>query len=179
MILQKENKVLRAIAKPVADFHSPGLKTLISKMAEAMFKEPDGIGIAAPQIGESLRVFLVSGEVMRLDEKSRPSSKSGFESPKKSDFIPCRDFLVFVNPQIKKFSVKKNKDVEGCLSVRGFYGEVTRPEKLNVEYFDEAGKKYSRGVSGLFARVIQHEVDHLNGALFVDKAKNVRKLKDV
>src|SRR3990167_10142839 len=178
MILQKENKILRAIAKPVADLRASGLKELIFKMAEVMFKEPDGIGIEAPQIGESLRIFLVSGEVMRLDKKIRPSSKSDSGSPKKSDFIPGLDFLVFINPQIKKFSVKKNKDVEGCLSVRGFYGEVTRPEKLNVEYFDETGKKHSRGFSGLFARVIQHELDHLNGMLFIDKAKNVKKLKD-
>ena len=168
MILQKESKVLRAIAKPVANFRASGLKELISEMAEAMFKEPDGIGIAAPQIGESLRVFLVSAEVKRID-----SGEPHDASKKKS-----KDFLVFINPQIKKFSAKKSKDVEGCLSVRGFYGEVTRPEKLNVEYFDETGKKHSRGASGLFARVVQHEIDHLNGVLFIDKAKNVKKLKD-
>lgn len=178
MILQKDNLVLREIAKPVSDFQSPGLKALIAKMADAMFKEPDGIGIAAPQIGESLQIFLVSVEVLKLDGKSGPSSKSGIKSQKKANFTPGLDFLVFLNPKIKKFSIKKSKDIEGCLSVRGFYGEVTRPEKLNVEYFDENGYKHSRGVSGLFARVIQHEVDHLNGMLFIDKAKNIRKLKD-
>ena len=178
MILQKENMVLREIARRVSDFQSPGLKSLIVKMADAMFKEPDGIGIAAPQIGESLQIFLVSAEVLRLDGKSKLPSKSDFKTPKKTAFIPGQDFLVFLNPKIKKFSVKKNKDVEGCLSVRGFYGEVTRPEKLNVEYFDETGKKHSRGVAGVFAREIQHEDDHPNGVLFLDKAENVRKLKD-
>lgn len=168
MILQKENKVLREKAGAVQDFHSKELKQIISKMAEAMFKEPDGIGIAAPQIGESLRVFLVSGEVLRMDAGE-------IHDPKKKQ---PKDCLVFINPQIKKYSVKKTKDVEGCLSVRGFYGEVTRAEKLNIEYFDETGKKHSRGVSGLFARVIQHEVDHLEGTLFIDKAKNVRKLEN-
>ena len=181
MIIQKDNKALRKSAEEIADIKSTDIKTLIKKMAEAMFAEPDGIGIAAPQIGVSLRIFLVAGNVLRMDAKSQagktqPSSKSDF--PGKSDFFPggARDFLVFINPIIKKYSVKKANDIEGCLSVRGLYGEVIRPEKLTVEYFDENGKKQKRGASGLLARVIQHEVDHLNGILFIDKAKNLRKL---
>ena len=60
--------------------------------------------------------------------------------------------------------------------MRGVYGEVKRCEKVTVEYFDESGKKHARGASGLLARVIQHELDHLNGVLFIDKAKNIKKL---
>jgi|SRR3989344_1055828 len=167
MIVQKENKVLRKSAQNVGDPASAGIKTLIEKMAKAMFREPDGIGIAAPQIGESLRVFLVAGEVIsstteELRQKGKPAEQT---------------YVAFINPVFKKVSVKKNKDVEGCLSVRGIYGEVTRPEKLTIEYFDEHGKKHSRGASGLFARVIQHEMDHLEGTLFIDKAKNVHKIQ--
>lgn len=166
MIVQKENKVLREIAEKVDDIKSAEIKTLISRMAEAMFREPDGIGIAAPQIGESLRVFLVAGEAIsstseELRQKGKPAEQT---------------YTAFINPVFKKVSAKKDKDVEGCLSVRGIYGEVTRPEKLTIEYFDEHGKKHSRGASGLFARVLQHEMDHLEGTLFIDKAKNVHKI---
>lgn len=164
---QEENKVLRETAENVADAKSAEIKALIGKMAEAMFKEPDGIGIAAPQIGESLRIFLVAGEVVSsTSEELRQKGK-----------VEDRNYLVFINPVFKKVSAKKSKDVEGCLSVRGIYGEVTRPAKLTIEYFDEYGKKHSRGASGLFARVLQHEMDHLEGTLFIDKAKNIHKVK--
>lgn len=159
MILQKENKILREKAKRINDPKSSEIKVLIKKMAEAMFAEPDGIGIAAPQVGFGLRIFLVAKDILRKRK--------------------IADFLVFINPIIKNTSSKKGKDVEGCLSVRGYYGEVARPEKITVEYFDESGKKHIRGASGLFARVIQHELDHLEGILFTDKAKNIEKLLDI
>ena len=152
---QEENKILREKAEKIDDPKSSELKVLIKKMAEAMFKEPDGIGIAAPQIGKSLRIFLVAKDM------------SGAEKRKK-------EYLVFINPILKNTSSKKNKDMEGCLSVRGYYGDVARPEKITVEYFDESGKKHIRGASGLFARVIQHELDHMEGILFIDKAKNIK-----
>ena len=167
MIVQKDNKVLRMEAKEVDEIKSPDTKTLIAELAKAMFAEPDGIGIAAPQIGISLRVFLVASEVLATPtEELRKKGKN-----EKGGFI------TFINPTFKKMSAKKNKDMEGCLSVRGIYGEVTRPEKLTIDYFDEHGKKHSRGASGLFARVLQHEMDHLNGTLFIDKAKNMHKVK--
>jgi len=165
-IIQKDNKILRASAKPVADATSKEIKKIISFMAEAMFKEPDGIGIAAPQVGENLRIFLIAKDVLTPEKLNDP------------DYIKnrSREYLLFINPVLKKHSAKKSKDLEGCLSVRGEYGEVTRPEKVTVEYFDEHGKKRTRGASRLLARVIQHEIDHLNGVLFTDKAKNLRKL---
>lgn len=167
MIIQKDNKILRRIAEKIADITSANTKTLISKMAETMFNEPDGIGIAAPQIGESLRVFLVAKDLLSMNIDVRDAK------PKKRNI----DYITFINPDLKKISQKKDKDIEGCLSVRGIYGEVARSEKLTIEYFDETGKKHQRGASGLLARVIQHEVDHLNGVLFIDRAKNIRKLK--
>ena len=156
MILQNENKILREKAEKIDDPKSSEFKVLIKKMAEAMFKEPDGIGIAAPQIGKNLQIFLVAKDM------------SGAEKRKK-------DYLVFINPVLKNTSSKKNKDMEGCLSVRGYYGDVLRPEKITLEYVDELGKKHQRGASGLFARVIQHELDHLDGILFIDKAKNIKR----
>lgn len=163
MILSKENKILREKAKAVENPRSPEIKKIVAKMAEAMFNEPDGVGIAAPQIGESLQVFLVAKDF--LDPMASVKSKSDKRK---------KDFMVFMNPSVKKFSQKKANDIEGCLSVRGVYGEVARSEKLNIEYTDENGKKHARGASGLLARVIQHEVDHLNGVLFIDKAKNLK-----
>lgn len=156
MILQKESKILRGKAKNVDDPKSSEIKALIKKMAEAMFAEPDGIGIAAPQIGAGLRIFLVAKDILQGRKTA--------------------NFLVFINPVLKKTSSKKDKDTEGCLSVRGYYGEVMRPEKITVEYIDEVGKKHTRGASGLFARVLQHELDHLEGILFIDKAKNLEKM---
>src|SRR3989338_8088790 len=151
MILQRENKILREKAKRIGDLKSPEIKVLIKNMAEAMFAEPDGIGIAAPQIGLSLQIFLIAKNMGAAEEREK------------------KDYLVFINPILKKMSRKKIGDVEGCLSVRGLYGEVLRAEKITVEYFDESGKKRRRGASGLFARVIQHELDHLAGILFIDK----------
>lgn len=165
MILQKENKTLREIAKEIKDFKSPETKLLIGKMVTAMFGELDGIGIAAPQIGISKKIFLVAKDVL-YPENLELAVKN--KEPRK------KEYFVFINPTIKKMSTKKVKDVEGCLSVRGIYGEVVRPEKVTIEYFDELGNKKTRGASGLLARVIQHEIDHLGGILFIDKAKNAK-----
>lgn len=169
---QEENKILRKTAEMVADIKSADIKALIEKMAEAMFNEPDGIGIAAPQIGESLRIFLVAQDFLGEKPSFKDLQKPGFPGSKKD--AREKDYLSFINPVIKKLSQRKEKDIEGCLSVRGLYGTVLRSEKLTIEYFDEAGKKHHRGASGLLARVIQHEIDHLNGVLFIDKAANIK-----
>lgn len=165
MILEKENKILRKKSQEINNLDSKELKTLIKKMADAMFGEPDGIGIAAPQIGENKKIFLVAEDVLNPEVFSEENKE------KRS-----KKYLVFINPKIKKTSSKKAKDIEGCLSVRGLYGEVLRPEKITVEYTNEYGIKQIRGASGLFARVIQHEMDHLGGILFIDKAKNLKKM---
>ncbi len=159
MIVQKNNKILREQARDVVDIASVDTHDTIRKLAEALFKEPDGIGIAAPQISISKKIFLVAKEV--IDEQSLEKMSGAYET--------------FINPVFKKVSIKKSKDTEGCLSVRGIYEEVARPEKVVVEYTDKNGKRQSRGASGLFARVLQHEMDHLNGVLFIDKAKHIKK----
>lgn len=169
MILEKENKILRSISEEVKNLKSRETKLLIEKMAGAMFNEPDGIGIAAPQIGILKKVFLVAEDVIFPERFST----------KENGKTRTKNYLVFINPVIKKLSSKKVKDVEGCLSVRGIYGEVLRPEKITVEYFDASGNKKTRGASGLLARVIQHEMDHLDGMLFTDKAKNLTRHESV
>ena len=177
-IALKNDPVLRKKAAPVAieEFGSHNLVKTTAAMAEAMFQEPDGIGIAAPQIKIPKQVFLVAADVLnpvQLNERIQTSNKTGAG---KSRHFTSDDYLVFINPKIEKYSQKKSKDIEGCLSVRGIYGEVTRSEKIVVQYYNVNGKRLSRGASGLFARIIQHEVDHLNGTLFIDKANNIQKI---
>ncbi len=173
-IVQKGTPVLRQKVKMVEKFDSPALMKVIAEMAEALFKEPDGIGIAAPQIGLGIALFLVAADV--LDPKAL--EKRLEESKRKIPFkISSSDYLVFINPSFEKLSTKKLVDVEGCLSVRGLYGKVTRPEKATIVYYDEHGNKKRRGAGGLLARVLQHEMDHLNGVLFIDKAKDVQKIE--
>jgi peptide deformylase len=158
-IVQKENEILRKKTESVKNFTSGENQSLIKKMADAMFGEPDGIGIAAPQVGVSKKIFLVAEDILYPER---------FGNEK----LMTKKYLVFINPSIKKTSSKKARDVEGCLSVRGIYGEVARPEKVTIEYFDEVGNKKTRGAANIFARVIQHELDHLNGILFIDKTRN-------
>ena len=84
--------------------------------------------------------------------------------------------LIFINPEIKKLSHKKQWLSEGCLSVKGIYGKVQRSEKVTVKAFNEKGEIFSRGASKLLAQTIQHENDHLDGILFCDKAKDLEKI---
>lgn len=158
-IIQKENKVLRQIAKevPFREIKSRKIKDIIKKMSEVLAVSENGAALAAPQIGESLRIFIVDKDAL-LPRKA--------EKKQKQKVVPW----IFINPVIKKISKKKQIVPEGCLSVNGIYGTVKRAEKLTIEACDENGKKFTRGASGLLAQIIQHEVDHLNGILFIGKA---------
>jgi len=170
IILQKENKVLREPAREVHNIKSAKVQLLIREMADAMFKEPDGVGIAAPQIGESLKLFLVAKDALALHAA---------DGAHKTQKERKKEYLVFINPVLKNSSRKKINDIEGCLSARWIYGEVARHEKVTVEYFDEHGECHHRGASGLMARIIQHEIDHLNGVLFIDRAKNLKTISNL
>jgi len=168
-IVQKNNKILRGIAKEVAlkDIGGKKIKEIIKNMSEALNSKKEGVAIAAPQIGESLRIFIVDGNIWKLKEKifSLDSKK-----------IPPAPPVVFINPVLKKISKKKQLVNEGCLSVEGVYGSLKRAEKITIEAFDENGKKFVRGLSGLLAQIVQHEVEHLNGILFIDKAVKLEKI---
>lgn len=167
-IVQRENPVLRKSAKAVKkeDIVSKSVKDAVRKMKEALHSQKDGVAIAAPQIGISLRIFVVSKNIFD-DEKLR--KLSNIRSGTGKD-------MVFINPEITKVSKKKIWLPEGCLSVRWLYGEVKRADKATISAYDETGKKFTRGASGLLAQIFQHETDHLDGVLFTDKAKNLAEL---
>jgi peptide deformylase len=151
-IITDGHPTLRKVAKKVdpADIADPMFQQLLDDMFETMYAAP-GIGLAAPQIGVSKRIFTV--DLQDDDDAHGP--------------------LVVINP---KFTVTEGEveSVEGCLSVPGMVGDMTRFEHVVCTGLDRDGKKISLDGTGLFGRCLQHEVDHLDGVLYIDKAKNVR-----
>lgn len=115
-------------------------------------KEKDGIGLAAPQVGKNIRIIAV-------DTKNGP--------------------ICMINPEITKKSIRKEWDEEGCLSVPGVYGKVKRHKKITCRFINKEGNLEKINANGLFARVIQHEVDHLDGVLFTDKAKTIQEVEEL
>lgn len=160
-IVQQEAAVLRQQAQevPVGKIASPETKKVLKAMSAALAKEEDGVAIAAPQIGVGLRIFVVSGRLITEEGEK------------------LKDDLIFINPVIKSASKKKVAMDEGCLSVRWLYGKVQRADKATVEAYDEQGKKFTRHGSGLWAQIFQHEIDHLDGILFIDKASDLTEMK--
>lgn len=144
-------EVLREKAVPVAEI-TDEIRTLISDMFVQM-KLSDGIGLAAPQIGKSLRLFVVQAD----DDVER----------------------AFINPQIIETSTELCSYEEGCLSVPKYYEEVVRPERITVQALNERGRRFTLEADGLLARVIQHEYDHLDGILFIDRIAPDKKDKIV
>lgn len=165
--VDRESPVLREVALPVSekDFGSKKIEDIVKKMQKALHAEEDGVAIAAPQIGVGLRIFVVAGSAVLLAKRKSGETDEGKEAP---------EDLVFINPEIIKVSRQKKKMEEGCLSLRWLYGQVLRHEKVTIKAYTEAGKAVNVGASGLLAQIFQHEIDHLNGILFTDKAENVR-----
>ena len=179
-IFQKEAPVLREIAEPVnpKDFGSPRLQKILVDMAIALEKEEDGVAIAAPQIGVPLRIFIVSHRAFDIEDEQGgglPLEKGTLRKEREIKKSKHKN-LVFINPEIIKLSRKKIWVPEGCLSVRWLYGEVSRADKATIRAYDEKGKVFTRGGSGLMAQIFQHETDHLNGTLFIDTARNLEKI---
>ena len=170
-IVQKENKVLRKIADkvPVEAISSRKIKTIIRRMIKALDSQEDGVAIAAPQIGAPLSIFVVSGKVFEIMDGK---NEEEIEKKKTKD-------ITFINPTIVKLSREKEEVEEGCLSVRYLYGKVSRSNKAIVEAYDETGKEFTKGSTGLLAQIFQHETDHLNGILFIDKAKSLEEIPPV
>jgi peptide deformylase len=162
-IVQKGDPVLRGIAHEVPPSHitSHKIQDIIQRMQTAMHGEDDAVAIAAPQIGEPVRIFIVSGKVFIQDY---PDIIPG---------MPIPDDFICINPKILKLSRRKKKMPEGCLSVRWLYGNVSRSIQTTVEAYNEKGEKFTRGASGLLAQIFQHEIDHLDGILFIDKAEDI------
>jgi len=139
--------ILRQKSKDLtaAELQSKEIQQLISDMQKTMSAK-DGAGLAAPQVGHNIKVIVIN-------------TKDGD--------------LVLVNPKILRKSWKKDLQEEGCLSLPEIFGLVKRSIKINVIGLDETGKKMKFKASGYFARVLQHEIDHLDGTLFIDKATKI------
>ncbi len=159
---EQDNPVLRSIALPVPidDIQSAAIRSLIKDMRALLLKEEYGVALAAPQVGESVRIFIVSGRALARSEQDEDDE---------SEPTPLPD-QIYINPELTSVSRKKLDKHEGCLSVRGRWGMVPRSEKATVRAYDENGKHFTRGASGFLAHIFQHEMDHLEGILYTDKA---------
>jgi peptide deformylase len=149
-ILILPDKRLRLLSKPVAKIDA-ATKQLVEDMFDTMYDAP-GIGLAAIQIGEPRRI--VTMDLAKKDEPKEPQ--------------------VFINPEILSKSGDKNVHEEGCLSIPEYYEEVERPAAVRIRYLDLDGKQHEVDADGLLATCIQHEIDHLDGVLFID---HISKLK--
>ena len=169
-IIQTGNPILRkiSVAVPLGKIKSPEIKSIIAKMKAAINSQADAIAISAVQIAEPVRIFVISKKVFKIADNGL--------TPTQEKSADTRHDLVFINPKIIKVAKKKQELEEGCLSIRYVYGKVLRPEKALLEAYDENGKKFSRGFSGLFAQCVQHETDHLNGILFTDIAEDLHEI---
>src|SRR3989344_9138384 len=158
------------------DITASKIQTLLNGMKETLKNTPDGVGLAAPQIGENLRIFIVSEEAEEIDRATKKGyTRRHTVSAEKIEERPYEkrewNYYVFINPVVQKTSRRMRKGAEGCLSVPGKFGVTRRHEKITLEAYDEHGNKFIRGASNFFAQVVQHELDHLEGILFIDKAE--------
>jgi peptide deformylase len=150
-ILTEPNKILREVSKPVEKVGDEE-RRLMDDMLETMYAAP-GIGLAAIQIGIPKRIIVM--DISRDQDKKEP--------------------MYFVNPVIKNKNIQKATYEEGCLSVPDQFAEIERPNACEVEYLDYNGKKQSLEADGLLATCIQHEMDHLEGILFIDYLSKLKK----
>ena len=150
IIIAPDQRLLK-VSKPVKDINRE-VKLLLDDMLETMYKS-NGIGLAAPQVGILKRLI-----VMDCNDQNKK-----------------RNPLKFVNPEIVKISSDKTESEEGCLSLPTQFAKVERPSYIEVTYQDENGKKMNKNFSGLEATCLQHEIDHLNGKLFVDHVSRLKK----
>ncbi|MDJ0900024.1 MAG: peptide deformylase [Xenococcus sp. MO_188.B8] len=142
------DRVLRQPAKRVAKVDD-SIRILVKEMLQTMYSN-DGIGLAAPQVGVNKQVIVID---CQLDKPEVPA-------------------LVLINPKITRSSSQVCSGEEGCLSIPGVYLDVIRPSAIEVSFKDENGKPQKIQAKDLLARVIQHEMDHLNGVMFVDRVEN-------
>ncbi len=148
-----DNPILRKKARPVTNFDDD-FQELIDNMIETM-REANGVGLAGPQVNQPLRVTVVE-TLPEYDDDGNPIEGS-------------RELFVLVNPKIVAESPKMVDGVEGCLSIPGWVGEVERHESVRVRAQDRQGNKIRLRLSGWTARIAQHEIDHLDGILYIDR----------
>jgi len=165
------NPALRSVSKevPSADIGSAHLTKFIAELKALLAKEEFGVALAAVQVGEPVRLFIVSGKALARGARNAPDEKKKTVVSSVAADEPSTD-QVFINPRLLKLSRGRKNKHEGCLSVRGKWGEVPRAEKATLRYIDETGKAHERGAAGFLAHIFQHEMDHLEGVLYTDKA---------
>lgn len=147
-IITKPNKILTQPSEPIKDLNDPEIQALVTDLIETIKSDQNAAGLAAPQIGENKCIFVV----------------------KKPETNKVR---VFINPKITHRGNKKSLQQEACLSVPGKAGLVKRAKKVIVKAYNQEGEKFKITAKGFLAQVIQHEFDHLQGTLFIDKAEKV------
>ena len=174
-LVSRSHPALHKKAKSVEEFTHPRLLRLISGMKEIMMQYR-GIGLAAPQIGKSIRVFVVDRELIKKSEEENDSTKLR----RLKRLFKKKQPDVFINPVIRSISGKGFLLEEGCLSISGIFGTVPRAREIVVEALNERGRKFKVRATGLYAHVLQHEIDHLNGALFIERVVegSLHKLKN-
>jgi peptide deformylase len=150
-ILKLPDKRLRLVSEPVKGIDA-GIRALVDDMFETMYAAP-GIGLAGIQIGAAKRV--VTMDLSKKEDAHKP--------------------LVFINPEITWASEEKTTHEEGCLSIPEYYEEVERPIEVKVKYLDLEGKTHEIAANGLFATCLQHEIDHINGVLFIDHISRLKR----
>jgi peptide deformylase len=155
-IYETPDPVLRQISKPVETFDRE-LKTLVADMFETMYDAP-GIGLAAVQVGVPIRLLVID-----------------LQEPKEEGGEPVRDPKVFINPKVLWHSDSEVPYTEGCLSVPEQYAEVMRPNRIKARWQDEKGQTFEEEIEGLLAVCLQHEMDHLNGVLFIDHLSRLKR----
>jgi peptide deformylase len=158
-IYETPDPLLRQISRPVDTFDDE-LKTLIADMFETMYAAP-GIGLAAVQVGVPIRLLVID-----LQEP---------ENPDDPESAIVRQPRVFINPEILWHSDKEVPYTEGCLSVPEQYAEVMRPERIRARWQDQDGATREEDIDGLLAVCLQHEMDHLNGVLFIDHLSRLKR----
>lgn len=164
-IVEKGASVLHKKAKEVSKkLFGKELKDMVRRMSASLRSTEHGVAIAAPQIGLPYRIFVVRGFVIAGKKRSDEGADAEPDLP-------------FVNPVITKVSRKKELMEEGCLSVPGYAGHIKRRTQATVRAQDSDGKKFERGGSGLLAQIFQHECDHLEGTLYIEKAEEVFEVK--
>ncbi|TAJ13156.1 peptide deformylase [Patescibacteria group bacterium] len=168
-IVENETPILRETLKPVPKnlFGTAELRDIIKRMSTSLRTTKFGVAIAANQIGIDYRIFVVRGFV--LENKEKHTEANAQEDVDRA----------FINPKIVKVSRKKDILTEACLSVPGFSGTIKRSLQATVRAYDEEGIRFERGGSGLLAQIFQHETDHLDGILYIDKAEEVHASNDL
>ena len=148
-VLRKETEDI------TADY--PNLAELLDNMFQTMYNS-DGVGLAAPQVGLDIRLFVIDATPMKEDFPEIDVAKR-----------------VFINPEIIETSEETIAYEEGCLSVPGIHEKVTRPKSITINYFDENFVEHTDTFDGFFARIVQHEYDHLEGHVFTDRVSPIRR----